>query len=65
VLSCFDLETGEATSKSGGRQGRNINDKYSHTQKRSVYFLRFGPLMGGGKHHCGEGIHQAEAFTEP
>jgi hypothetical protein len=31
--SCFDLKTGEATTASGGRQGRNINDKYSHMQK--------------------------------
>ncbi|MNI55408.1 hypothetical protein D3C73_1103580 [compost metagenome] len=34
--SCFDLETGEATTASGARQGRNINDKYSHMQKDRV-----------------------------
>ncbi|WP_429492973.1 hypothetical protein [Pseudomonas sp. S30_BP2TU TE3576] len=34
--SCFDLKTGEATTASGGRQGRNINDKYSHMQKDRV-----------------------------
>ncbi|CAI8861010.1 hypothetical protein EMIT0P258_20487 [Pseudomonas sp. IT-P258] len=31
--SCFDLKTGEATTASGGRQGRDNNDKYSHMQK--------------------------------
>jgi hypothetical protein len=34
--SCFDLKTGEATTASGDRQGRNINDKYSHMQKDRV-----------------------------
>jgi hypothetical protein len=50
--SRFDLKTGEATTASGGRKGRNINDKYSHMQKDRAKTKRAcnaGPFSWEGK----------------